>query len=328
MVRGEAWACPALGIIPPVLVQPPLLPHWPPRVEDLFGRAGPLVLEIGFGDGRFTLEYAQTHPDRLVLGAEVSAGSVARALKKLRKARLPNVRLYHGEGRFALRNLVPVGSLLEVIVNFPDPWPKKRHQENRLLQRDFFLRLATRLALGGRLLLTTDHEDYFRFALEEAQATGLYRIETPPPPEAHLRTKYALKWRAEGRRFYHAAFTLEGPPPIPWPPLPRYAMAHAILEGPLPQDLPWGKTVHREEGLVVVFLEALRGREGFYLLTRVEEEDLVQELLLEIRPSAHGIYAGISRFGHPLITPGVRRAVLWLLEGLEALGLKPKEVHA
>jgi tRNA (guanine-N7-)-methyltransferase len=40
-----------------------------------------LALEIGFGDGRFTLEYALAHPDRLVLGAEVSAASVLRAYK-------------------------------------------------------------------------------------------------------------------------------------------------------------------------------------------------------------------------------------------------------
>ncbi|GAB6942425.1 hypothetical protein JCM11602_18360 [Thermus brockianus] len=64
-----------------MLVRPALLPTWPPAPQDLFGREGPLALEIGFGDGRFTLEYALAHPDRLVLGAEVSAASVLRAYK-------------------------------------------------------------------------------------------------------------------------------------------------------------------------------------------------------------------------------------------------------
>lgn len=209
-----------------------------------------------------------------------------------------------------------------MIVNFPDPWPKKRHQERRLLQEAFFRRLSTRLGEGGSLLLTTDHEAYFRFALEEAEKTGLYRIEVKPPPEGHLRTKYALKWKEAGRPFFHAVFTKVAEDPTPWPPIRRYAVAHALLEGSLPEALPLGRTPVALEGGVAVFLEVAKGEEGFYLLTHLEEEDLTQDLLLEVRRSAHGIYAGVSRFGSPLITQGVRKAVAALVRFLETLGLK------
>lgn len=310
-----------------MLVRPALLPSWPPRLEDLFGREGPLVLEIGFGDGRFAAELAKAHPGWLFLGAEVSAGSVVRALRRLAREGVENVRLYHGQGPFALRNLVPERSLLQVIVNFPDPWPKKRHRGKRLLQEGFFRRLSTRLGEGGALLLTTDHEEYFGFALQEAERTGLYRIEVRPPPEAHLRTKYALKWEAAGRGFFHAVFTKVAEDPSPWPPIRRYPVAHALLEGNLPETLPFRKTpVPLREG-VAVFLEVARGEGGIYVLTRVEEEDLVQELLLEVRRSESGLYAGVSRFGSPLITDGVRQAVAALVRLLEPLGLKVVQDH-
>ena len=312
---------------PLVLVRPALLPKLPPSPLDLFGREGPLVVEVGFGDGRFTAHYAQAHPERLILGAEVSAGSVQRALRRLRREGVGNVRLYLGEGAFALRNLVPERSVLEVIVNFPDPWPKKRHQERRLLQEAFFRRLSTRLVQGGRLLFTTDHEDYFAFALEEAERTGLYRVEVLPPPEAHLTTKYALKWREMGRAFFHAVFTKEAEDPTPWPPIRRYAMAHALLNGPLPEALALPQTPVRFPGGVAVFLEAARGERGYYVLTHVEEEDLTQDLLLEVRGSAHGLYAGVSRFGAPLITEGVRRAVKALVEALVGMGLQVVQDH-
>ncbi|GAA6733243.1 tRNA (guanosine(46)-N7)-methyltransferase TrmB [Thermus oshimai] len=312
---------------PFVLVRPALLKDLPPPPEGLFGRAGPLVVEVGFGDGRFTALYAKLHPERLVLGAEVSSGSVVRALRRFQREGVENVRIYHGEGAFALRNLVPPRSVLEVIVNFPDPWPKKRHQENRLLQRGFFRKLSTRLVEGGRLLLTTDHEEYFRFALEEALSTGLYRVETPPPPPLHLTTKYAEKWKGEGRPFFHAVFTKEAEDHAPWPPLRRYPMAHALLEGPLPEHLPLSKTVLPLEGGVAVLLKALKDEEGFYVLAHVEEEDLTQDLLLEVRRSAHGVYAGVSRFGHPLITEGVKGAVRGLVERLKALGLRVVQDH-
>ncbi len=284
-------------------------------------------MEVGFGDGRFTALYAKAHPGRLILGAEVSAGSVQRALRRLRREGIGNVRLYLGEGGFALRNLVPERSILEVIVNFPDPWPKKRHQGRRLLREAFFRRLSTRLAQGGRLLLTTDHEEYFRFALEEAERTGLYRIETAPPPEAHLLTKYALKWREMGRPFFHAVFTKEAEDPHPWPPIRRYPMAHALLRGPLPEALALPQAPIRFPQGVALFLEVAKGERGFYVLTHVEEEDLTQDLLLEVRQSAHGLYAGVSRLGHPLITQGVKEAVKALVGALEGMGLEVVQDH-
>jgi tRNA (guanine-N7-)-methyltransferase len=310
-----------------VLVRPALLPHLPPSPKALFGREGPLAVEVGFGDGRFTALYAKAHPERLVLGAEVSAGSVQRALRRLKREGIGNARLYLGEGAFALRNLVPERSVLEVIVNFPDPWPKKRHQEKRLLREGFFRHLSTRLTAGGRLLLTTDHEEYFRFAIEEAERTGLYRIETAPPPEAHLLTKYALKWREMGRAFFHAVFTKVAEDPIPWPPIRRYPMAHALLKGTLPETLSLPKATVRFPQGVAVFLEVAKAEKGFYVLTHVEEEDLTQDLLLEVRKSARGLYAGVSRFGHPLITEGVKEAVKALVRALEAMGLEVVQDH-
>ncbi|MCX7801839.1 MAG: methyltransferase domain-containing protein [Meiothermus ruber] len=287
--------------------------------------AAPQVLEVGFGDGRFTAQVARLHPQWRILGVEISAGSVARALKRLRREGITNVQVYHGTAGFALRNLIAPQSLQRVYVNFPDPWPKSKHQENRLLQQSFFRRLSTRLAAGGELLLTTDHEEYWRFAQAEGRASGLFEIETPPPPEHHLTTKYALKWKAQGRQFYHAVFRKVAEDPTPWPPLPRYPMPHALMSGTLPELESFEKTVVRFEGGTAVLLEAARalGPEGgYYFHTHLEEEDLIQDVLLEVRPSTHGLYVGIGRFGAPLSTAGVKAAVEWLVGWLEGQGLR------
>lgn len=285
----------------------------------------PRVLEVGFGDGRFTAQIARLYPEWQILGVEISAGSVARALKRFRREGIGNVQVYHGQAGFALRNLVAPQSLRRVYVNFPDPWPKAKHEENRLLQQAFFRRLSTRLAQGGELLLTTDHEEYWRFAQAEGRASGLFEVETPPPPEHHLTTKYALKWKEQGRSFFHAVFRKIAEDPTPWLPLPRYPMPHALMSGPLPKLTSFEKTVVRFEGGTAVLLEATRTLSpewGYYFHTHIEEEDLVQDVLLEARPSAHGLYVGISRFGAPLSTAGVRAAVEWLVGWLEGQGLQ------
>ena len=297
---------------------------FPTSAERLFGRTGPFVLEIGFGDGRFLAHLGQAHPAWNLLGAEVSPASVTRAFRRLRREGIATARLYRGHGRFLVRNVIPPRGLHRVYVNFPDPWPRKRHHKNRLLQTPFFRLLSTRLEDGGALLLTTDHAEYFHFALEQAQASGLFHLAEGPPPPAMLRTKYALKWQEQDRPIYHVAFTKTAEADDVFKPIERCPMQHALLEGDLNAVAPFEKLVHRFRGGTVVVLDAYREMRGAGLLFQViiEEEDLSQEVLIKAWPHEAGIYVGLQRFGHPLTTRGVREAVGAVTRWLEGQGLR------
>lgn len=298
----------------------------PTPPESLFGRAAPLVMEVGFGDGGFLAHLAEAHPAWNVLGAEVAVGSVTRAFKRMRREGAQNVRLYLGHARFLVRDVLPPASLHRVYVNFPDPWPKKKHRPRRLLRAPFFELLSTRLEAGGALWFTTDHAEYFDFAREEAAATGLFEIAQQPPPPATLETKYARKWRAQNIPIQHAVFTKIGEAAGPFPPtVETYdAMHHALLDGALPAADSFEKIVHRFEGGTVVVLEAYRAVAAAALVfaVRIEEPDLTQELFIEVRPARKGTaeyFVGIKPFGQPLVTRGTREAVGvvagWLVEG-------------
>lgn len=286
--------------------------------------AKPSILEVGFGDGRFTAGLAKQTPSAQILAVEISVGSVLRALNRFKREEIKNVRIYHGEAKFALRNLIQPLSLSKVYVNFPDPWPKARHEDNRLLQTSFFRRLSTRLENGGALYLTTDHQEYWLFAQAQALESGLYKVETGAPPPETLVTKYALKWKEQNRSFYHAVFTKQAGDPEPWTPLEVYPMPHALLEGQLPQLQHFDKQIIPFSSGTVVILEANRSLNGnsYIFLTHLEEEDLVQQVLIEARPSHKGVFVGMSSFGAPLPTAGVKAAVRWLAEWLEQQGLK------
>ncbi len=299
---------------------------FPTPPEQLFGRQAPLVLEIGFGDGGFLLDLASRHPEWNVLGVEISPGSVRRARRRLRQAGLTNVRLYLGQARFLVRQVLPPRSLHSVYVNFPDPWPKERHRARRLLQTSFFALLSTRLEAQGTLRLTTDDAPYFAFALEAAQQTGLFRIEVTEPPPETLQTKYARKWQAQQKPIYHAVFHKAAEAPDPFlPTIERYdVMHHAVLEGVLPKLEHFEKLVHAFEGGHVIFLEAYRSLDGSGLLflARIEEEDLVQEVLLEVAPREGRVLVRVLPFGLPLSTRGTREAVRYLSTWLEAQGMR------
>lgn len=294
----------------------------------VFQREAPLVLEVGFGDGGFLTSVAQAHPEWNFIGADVAHASAARAFKRVRRAGLSNVRLYHGSGLFLLRNLFCDGSLYRVYVNFPDPWYKKRHASRRLLQTSFFELLSARLELGGKLLLTTDSEPYFRLALILAHNSGYYKVTETTPPSAAIRTKYATKWSAAGRSFYHASAQKHAGHPSQIPPQIRkeLGMHHALLNGSIPAVTEFDKVVHHFADGHVVVLDVMRmiGQEGLVFIVRSHEPELEQELFIQLRPARRAqadLLLSVMNLGKPLATRGSSEAVRAVSHWLTQRGL-------
>ncbi len=144
--------------------------HWPrygvefePHVLDLvrlFGRAAARTLEIGFGNGEHLLERALAQPEQDFIGVEVHRPGIGHLLLAAAKADVANLRIIAHDAVEVLQEQIAPGSLAEVQLLFPDPWPKKRHHKRRLVQHDFVALVASRLGAGGRLHLATDWEPY------------------------------------------------------------------------------------------------------------------------------------------------------------------------
>ena len=295
----------------------------------------PWVLEVGFGDGRFWPHHAATFPEAPnYLGVEISGTSLLKAHRRLKDAGLHNAILTKMPADVLVREVVPHAGLDLIVVNFPDPWPKAGHTDHRLLRAPFFRLAASRLKPGGALLLTTDHDEYFQFALDEAQASGVMQATPGEPPAAALETKYALKWRDLGLGAHHARFTptltLHAPVPHgdaqPYPEEP-HAVPHAILTLPptfAPTDFE-KYTRHSERGAqwTVVLLDlygSLRGG-GWVALAHVVEGELTQEVLIGITLREDGsTLVRLAKFGGPIITAGVKAAVGVVTEWLEGQG--------
>ena len=126
----------------------------------LYGRDGPRTLEIGFGNGENLAALAQAHPERDFLGIEVHRPGVGRLLRALESQQLTNVRLICHDAVEVLERQIASQWLQEILIFFPDPWPKKRHHKRRLLQPAFAQLLAERLAPGGVLRIATDWQPY------------------------------------------------------------------------------------------------------------------------------------------------------------------------
>jgi tRNA (guanine-N7-)-methyltransferase len=160
----------------------------------------PAELDLGCGDGGFLLALARAFPERNFLGVERLLGRVRRVCRLAERTGLSNVRILRLETGYTVRWLLPRERFRRVHLLFPDPWPKKKHRERRLVTPAFAGAARDLLEPGGEFLFKSDHEDYFAAAADVLRATEGW-VELPweegafPYPE----TDFERRWRREGK---------------------------------------------------------------------------------------------------------------------------------
>lgn len=176
-------ALPAEGPIDPAALMPDAKETW---------------LEIGFGGGEHMAGQAARHPEVLILGAEPFLNGVGSALRHIQEMGVENVRVHFGDARDVAARL-PDACLTRVIILFPDPWPKARHQKRRLVQDETVAEFARLLKPGGRLRFATDWADYADFALIRLRRSPHFRWlarrarDWRAAPADHITTRYQEK---------------------------------------------------------------------------------------------------------------------------------------
>ena len=142
----------------------------------IYGRAAPLEIDLGCGDGSFLKSLAAQNPDKDFLGIERLVGRVRSACRRIERAGLTNARVTRFEISYAVEHLLPPHSVSAFYILFPDPWPKRRHAPRRLVTQNFFSSLHRALAPTGRVHLATDETEYFRQITRVVSISGHFAI--------------------------------------------------------------------------------------------------------------------------------------------------------
>jgi tRNA (guanine-N7-)-methyltransferase len=127
----------------------------------IFGRPGPVHIEIGSGKGTFLLGQAQAQPGDNFLGIEWARKYYRYAVDRIGRWELTNVRIIRTDATGFITHSVPDESVDCFHIYFPDPWPKKRHHKRRFLCIANIEHLIRCLKPAGQLRIATDHTDYF-----------------------------------------------------------------------------------------------------------------------------------------------------------------------
>lgn len=175
------------------------------RKEDVFPGDRPLELDVGCGDGGFLLAMAQAHPDRDFLGIERLLGRARKICRKAERSNLANVKVLRLESAYTLEFLLPVGCATRLHLLFPDPWPKKRHHDRRLVRAANVAHFARVLAPGGEWFFKTDHEEYFEEARAVIRESGWFAEREWNEP-IYPETDFEKSWLAQGKPIHQACF--------------------------------------------------------------------------------------------------------------------------
>ena len=140
--------------------------------KEVFGNDHPIHLEIGCGKGRFLTEMARQHPDVNFLGMEKFDSVIVRALQKLLRDPLPNIRLLRADAA-NLETLFAPGEIRNLYLNFSDPWPKPSHSRRRLTSPEFISRYRKVLPAGAPICFKTDNFPLFSFSMKSFVDSGL-----------------------------------------------------------------------------------------------------------------------------------------------------------
>ena len=134
--------------------------------EDLFDlKSKKTILEIGFGGGDNLINSAKLNPDICYIGADPFLNTNAKLIKFLINNNIMNIKIWPDDIRKII-NFFPLNSISEIKILFPDPWPKSKHQNRRLIQKNFIENLYNILKPKGTITLATDHSIMKSWILE------------------------------------------------------------------------------------------------------------------------------------------------------------------
>jgi tRNA (guanine-N7-)-methyltransferase len=175
----------------------------------IFGRSAPLHVDLGCGDGSFLCELGQRNPGQNFLGIEKLVGRVSKTCRKA--AALENVRVLNVEISYAVRHLLPPGSVETFYLMFPDPWPKRRHHRRRLVQEDFLDSIHHALTNDGSLRIATDQLDYFQQIQRVAESDDRFRKIDIGDAAALPSTKFERRFVEQGAPIYRLSLRKVSP---------------------------------------------------------------------------------------------------------------------
>ncbi len=131
------------------------------NLNDFFENSAlPLELEIGCGKGEFIAHKSNSEKEINFVGIEVKPKRIVSIVQKLDLETNKNIKILNFFLDKESVKLLSGSTFEKIYINYPDPWPKKRHHKKRLIDAEFVNLLLLLLEEKGILQIITDNKNY------------------------------------------------------------------------------------------------------------------------------------------------------------------------
>jgi tRNA (guanine-N7-)-methyltransferase len=180
--------------------------------SDIFGRKGPVHIEIGSGKGTFLVNQAKEQLETNFLGIEWSNKYCKFTVDRIGRWALESVRVICADAAVFIAEHIGNESVDCFHIYFPDPWPKKRHHKRRFICASSLEQMSRCLKKDGLINIATDHAEYFQWMMKvfDEFKDRFTAVEFIKPAGANENenagTNFERKYLKENRSIYTAAF--------------------------------------------------------------------------------------------------------------------------
>jgi len=183
--------------------------------SEFFGNQNPVFLEYCSGNGAWIADKARSNPQVNWVALEMLFERVRKIWAKGKNHSLNNLFAICGEALATTKAYFPNCCVAEAYVNFPDPWPKRRHAKFRLIQGPFVREVHRILQQDGVFTLVTDDITYSNQMIDVILKEGGFKSLYPEPYYSNVWEGYGSSyfddlWREKGREIrYHRFVKVE-----------------------------------------------------------------------------------------------------------------------
>ncbi len=174
----------------------------------VFGRDAPVVLDLGCGNGRFTLLSALDRPDHNHLGIDVLPVVIRYATRRANQRGLHNVRFAVKDAQTFVARYIPASSVSEIHLYHPQPYHDARQRDRRVLTPRFLVDVYGGLSPGGLFVVQTDNPDYWSYMTTVLPSFFDFNALADPWPDApEGRTRREILARQRGLTIHRGVGT-------------------------------------------------------------------------------------------------------------------------
>jgi tRNA (guanine-N7-)-methyltransferase len=174
----------------------------------LFGRVAPVVVDLGCGNGRYTLQSALARPDHDHFASDLLPVVIRYATRRANQRGLHNVRFAVKDAETIMSKYIPANSVAEVHLYHPQPYLDPKMVNRRLVTPRFLEEVHQALQPGGLFVIQTDNPDYWAYIANTMPVFFKFQEQEGPWPDApEGRTRREILSRSRHIRIFRGVGT-------------------------------------------------------------------------------------------------------------------------